>query len=224
MWRHRGFSDIYYATSENGSDWTISPEFPVMEGGEPGEWDNPRMQISSAFVKDDTIHLCYSGGDFYTWRTGYAISLDGITWIKDTHNPVLDFGGEEDWDHMYVAFGSLMYDESDNILKIWYYGGDEMLKGDIGYAEFVNTTGMNNSSYDQELLVYPNPAKDILHLKVEGLIVNSYSITTINGQEVQNGFLSGNDLKIDISQLPNGMYFVTLRSNQRIMTAKLMIE
>jgi len=225
MWSHSsGLSDIYYATSANGSDWTISPESPVMVGGGPGEWDNPRMQISSAFLIGDTIHLCYAGGGFYTWRTGYATSPDGITWIKDTHNPVLNYGGLEEWDQMYVAFGSLMYDESENTLKMWYYGGDELLKGDIGYAEFVNTTGINNSTYDQGLLIYPNPAMDILHLHMANYGEKSYTITSISGQLVQNGFMSENDSQIDISQLPGGMYFVTLRSNQRTMTAKLMIE
>lgn len=225
MWSHYNNDlEVMYATSENGSDWTISLDSPVMVGAEPGNWDYPRMQVSSAIVIDDTIHMCYSGGDFYTWSIGYATSPDGINWVKDTQNPVLERGEVGEWDHMYVAFGSLLYDESDHILKMWYYGGDTIYKGDIGYAEFDYTNAINNSTYDQGLSIYPNPAKNILNLQRSSFGEKVYSITSINGQLVQSGFLSGDEVEIDVSHLPKGMYFVTLRSNQRLMTTKFIKE
>ncbi len=82
----------------------------------------------------------------------------------------------------------------------------------------------DKATYDLGLLIYPNPAKDILYLQQDSYGEKLYSITSINGQLVQRGYLDGNELQIDISNLPGGMYFVTLRSNQRLMTTKFMID
>jgi len=53
-------------------------------------------------------------------RIGHATSLDGVTWIKDTNNPVMDVGPEGSWDDGGVGCCSVIYDGSQ--YHMWYIG------------------------------------------------------------------------------------------------------
>lgn len=63
----------------------------------------------------------------------------------------------------------------------------------------------------EENIIYPNPAKYFIYLNEE---VSTYSISNLNGEIIQkdNNLLS---LKIDISKLENGVYFLSFK-NQNI--------
>ena len=224
MWSHSSsLYEIYYATSSDGLVWNISPETVNLFRGTSGEWDYPRMQISSAIEKNDTIHLCYSGGAFFDWRIGYATSRDGINWTKDEKNPVIDTGEDGGWDDLFVAFGSLMFDESDSQLKMWYHAGAEMLKGGIGYAEFSDVTGVETEdrSYMESLRVYPNPVSDIVTIQTEGYGKQCIEILSLSGQIIFSKEMDGNEMQIDLSEWNKGMYVIRLTSDNKTNTRKL---
>jgi predicted GH43/DUF377 family glycosyl hydrolase len=225
MWSHTSsLYEIYHATSSDGLVWNISPETVELYRGDPGEWDYPRMQISSAAMKGDTIHLCYSGGDFYDWRIGYATSTDGINWTKDEINPVLDPGEAGGWDDLFIAFGSLMYDESVNKFKMWYYAGAEFLEGSIGYAQYLNVTGTYDKSYDQKLLVYPNPASDQVTIQTSVKEKQVLEIHSLIGQLMFCGKVDKAQVQLDLSGFRKGVYILTLKSESGSVSCKLIIN
>ncbi len=84
--------------------WEKHPDNPVLTPGSPGEWDEDCISPSSVIYYDSTYHMWYTSGRFDTipHRIGHATSPDGITWTKDTNNPVLDVGPEGDWDDNHV--------------------------------------------------------------------------------------------------------------------------
>jgi len=127
--------EMGYATSVNGADWDLYENNPVLKCGEYGKWDRPRLQASSVIKLGDDYHLCYSGGDFYGWRLGFATSRDGINWAKSLQNPMVDVGPDGSWDDLFVSFASLLYDADSNRFKMWYLGGNVQFGGAIGYAE-----------------------------------------------------------------------------------------
>ncbi len=59
-----------------------------------------------------------------------------------------------------------------------------------------------------DIQVYPNPARDILGLRVRNYASLNYSITDLNGKTVVSGQVSGRAL-IDISSLAPGVYLLT---------------
>ena len=61
-----------------------------------------------------------------------------------------------------------------------------------------------------EFVLYPNPAKNELIIKNEELRMENYSIFNIAGQVVVAGFKPDHngETTIDVSHLPNGMYFI----------------
>ena len=84
----------------------------------------------------------------------------------------------------------------------------------------VTVTWDNVQEQGKETKVYPNPAKNVLH--VVGADLTQVEIFNIMGQSMLN--LSENFETIDIGQLPNGIYFVRLQSKHEQKTVKLVIE
>jgi len=78
--------------------------------------------------------------------------------------------------------------------------------------------------YDNSIFIYPNPASDILNFSVKNNIaVSGISINDISGKEVyQSGNIISNS--IDVSSLSAGVYFVTFRSDNAIVTKKFIKE
>ena len=74
--------------------------------------------------------------------------------------------------------------------------------------------------YSKAAKVYPNPAKDMLHIVGDGL--TQVEVFNIMGQSVLR--LSENFEAIDISHLQNGIYFVCLKTNEGEKTHKLVVE
>ena len=74
--------------------------------------------------------------------------------------------------------------------------------------------------HGKEAKVYPNPAKNMLH--VEGAGITQVEVFNIMGQSVLR--IGENFEAIDISCLQNGVYFVRLKTNNGEKTLKLGIE
>lgn len=74
--------------------------------------------------------------------------------------------------------------------------------------------------YSKEARVYPNPAKNILH--VEGAGLTEVEVFNIMGQSVLN--VNENFETINIGHLKNGIYFIRIKTTEGEKTVKLVIE
>ncbi len=74
--------------------------------------------------------------------------------------------------------------------------------------------------------VFPNPAKNILQIETLNLISKNteINISDLTGKILFSKILSTNTSTIDISELPKGLHFVTIRNNEAFYTQKLIIE
>jgi Secretion system C-terminal sorting domain len=78
---------------------------------------------------------------------------------------------------------------------------------------------LNNKDFEneQKLIVYPNPASDFLNIDIENSQAK-ISIFNLLGQEVfasnQDNLLTKNQLRIDISSLKEGIYFLNVLEGQ----------
>lgn len=80
-------------------------------------------------------------------------------------------------------------------------------------------------------LVYPNPAKDKLTIKLDASSVTNTEeitkvvLTTILGENVGSDEVeNGEQITINTSHLANGIYFITLKNNNTTSTQKIIIE
>jgi len=90
--------------------------------------------------------------------------------------------------------------------------------------EVSNPLGINDPIFENKILLYPNPAKDILNLQCNSL--NKISATFYNsiGQELSTNFLINQNKMIDISELENGFYFLKITDGHKVVIKKVIVE
>ena len=102
----------------------------------------------------------------------------------------------------------------------------------IGYEDEPNlfpktgTEGMNIPAGLTDLVaptlqVYPQPAKDILHVEMPGTEILSASLFTLNGALVSETTI--NTTTIAVAHLPKGIYLLQVNSKEGIATKKIII-
>ena len=78
------------------------------------------------------------------------------------------------------------------------------------------STGVAQPSRDMDLACYPNPAGSTLNIQVNGNDRDiNYTITDICGHTVISGKSSSRFIRLDVSQLPAGLYQVNLDSGSK---------
>jgi len=72
------------AFSNDGINWTTSPENPVLSPGPIGSWDETAVAGATVMKDENGYKLYYSGWSdpFSNWHIGLATSSDGINWLK----------------------------------------------------------------------------------------------------------------------------------------------
>ena len=84
---------------------------------------------------------------------------------------------------------------------------------DAIYSEIHGVEEDGPSTGSGTLLVYPNPANDILFVETRSIAsqpAQTYHITNLMGQTVLSGSINDEKQQIDIKELPVGMYFITV--------------
>jgi hypothetical protein len=210
-------------------------------------------QKSLGGIRDDWAFSIQQTTDDGYIVTGHSYSIDGdimghIGTISycDYWVVKLNATGTLAWQK---SLGGAVYDLSNSIQQTtdggyivsgysWSNDGD--ITGHHGTTDFddywivklfpvsgVNELSKNNSN----LNIYPNPANNLITIETNAinngqLSINNGQITIINikGQEVKSLNFKDCKLQIDVSDLPGGLYFVKVRSEQGVSIAKFVKE
>jgi len=84
-------------------------------------------------------------------------------------------------------------------------------------------TGINNSSTNNAVSMYPNPADNLLNIR-SAQSINNIKIVSVIGQEVKSVNPATNQITLDISNLESGIYFVTITTENGSVIKKLTIK
>ena len=82
-----------------------------------------------------------------------------------------------------------------------------------------STTGVNEiQNSTSNILVYPNPANDLLTIQLNSITENfTTEIFNTLGEKI---YQSANNKTIDVSTFSQGMYFISVHQGNKILTAK----
>ena len=81
-----------------------------------------------------------------------------------------------------------------------------------GIEEEGPSTSSTGSGTAETFTVYPNPANGVLFVETvhaPSLPAETYRITNLMGQTVLSGNINADNQQINVSSLPQGMYFIT---------------
>lgn len=103
---------------------------------------------------------------------------------------------------------------------------------DIAIAQFdrtlqgTPTSLLNLPNYGNEIVIYPNPAKEILNIQFNNKSNNTIKImiTNLLGETVLTETTISNTISINTSQLNSGVYFVTIFDSEIQSTQKIIIQ
>lgn len=133
----RGGTSIGLAESKDGVVWERVTEGPVLGSGARGSWDESAVGDPYAVRCGKTFYLFYLGQNrFGVQRLGVARSDDGVHWRKSHLNPLLEPGGEGDFDAGGLGEPAVFF--SDGRWRMLYTGRDSAEVRRLGWATSVD--------------------------------------------------------------------------------------
>lgn len=133
LWYSGGRHKVGYALSADGRAWTRYCHNPVLEGAGL-DWESNQVKSTEVAWIDPYYVMTYSGGGTGAFQVGWAMSTDGVRWVR-AEEPVLspaEEGGT--WESTSTIGAAIIVDEAAGVLRAWY-GGTGLDTSAIGYAE-----------------------------------------------------------------------------------------
>ena len=147
---------------------------------------------NSRIYKVDTSGILYSiAGNGLSGYTGDGMVADSAE-FHDPWGVCVDFCG-----NLYVAD-----DNNERVRKVTF---DTTCNG--------STTSTREVAGFGQMSIYPNPTASTLNIK-STVLINQITITNLLGQMVLKSHCQKEEAQIDVSFLPNGMYFVNLNGTE----------
>lgn len=87
----------------------------------------------------------------------------------------------------------------------------------------LNTITNINSQESDEILIYPNPANNLLNVILPEKIIFIVKITNTLGQVFVNKEISSEISVVNISELPEGLYFVSIINDTSVLTVQELV-
>jgi beta-1,2-mannobiose phosphorylase / 1,2-beta-oligomannan phosphorylase len=194
MWYAGGKNDFHnrigYATSPDGVNWTKYSANPILIPDAP--WETDAVGNHCVVHSLNGYQMWYLGGindAVTTGAIGYATSIDGISWIKDTvHNPVLTKGAAGEWDGRLVWAPRVL--NLNGMYYMWYSGMSQTNYRRIGLATSADS-GITWNKYSNNPVLTPTSSiwdalyvqdgqvifyNDTLHMWYTGVRGSSFKI------------------------------------------------
>jgi hypothetical protein len=187
---------------ENTHDWLMTPQITVPNEDETliYYW----LWYHSEYTYVNKFYIMIYDCDNSTWEQGYL--------LENAFNSPLHYVEEYTFD--------LAPWKGKNIKIAFVKNGTyQMAMDDI--RVICNPTSGISDIVNTQVAIYPNPAKNIINIKLEKIpLDNRLQITDISGKTMLLKTITSNTTEIDISSLKSGIYFVRIGN----ITKKLMVE
>ena len=89
----------------------------------------------------------------------------------------------------------------------------------------INSVGLIESNFDNDIIIYPNPTSGILKLDLGSRYDKlQVKVLTFEGKIVQSQQLSGQIMNLNLSELADGIYFIQLQSDEQRAVLRVVKE
>jgi len=109
--------------------------------------------------------------------------------------------------------------------KYWNYYGTMVMDGDSAYY-YHTVLGIDDLTVQEgSITVYPNPTSEQITIETSAIqTASQLSILNLNGQEILTRQITKPKTQLDVSCLPNGVYFIRLTSDKTVSIGKFIKE
>lgn len=233
-----GFANEGIACSSGNSVSVFNSLFKNCEQGIEAGYGSPSVDVNHCVFLNNDVGIRF--GDNYNWGCSGQISVaNSISYnnLDNIRNYDVLSGGpvDEGISISYSITNDADYDDQPYcLIAIPIFEANYLLTPESPGVAAANDGldfGLVNSLthlpeiiiYDN-ILIYPNPANNTLFLSLENPVTDKIriSIFSISGGKIfESFFYSQNNLfEIDITSIPNGLYFIISESSKGIMTSK----
>tara|TARA_R110002073_G_scaffold128397_3_gene274148 strand:+ start:2566 stop:4719 length:2154 start_codon:yes stop_codon:yes gene_type:complete len=105
------------------------------------------------------------------------------------------------------------------IVRHYNCTGQDKLYVDDFEVSYEASALSTNDNFTQNIVLYPNPTKSIISINIKEDV--HFILTNVNGQVLNKGILSQDKNIVNMSQLPKGLYFISLKNEQLKVTKKI---
>jgi hypothetical protein len=142
--------------------------------------------------------------------TGMQVSVP--TTVGDSMVYVKTVTAHSDWDFSRIFALAILQNENDKVIT---------QSAALSPSSNTNVTvGIKKVQKSTVYKVFPTPALNSLRIQSITSGLTQYNVVSISGSQVMTGSFS-NETVLDISTIPNGVYFITLESEEETYTQKV---
>lgn len=217
-WGNGPFENSWKADYVYNEDGTLKNT--LMNHWDAGSWN----VVSSDWFEYDEHGNCiewtHKNGnsvyDRYEYEYDLNYNFDQIVFL---YNP------EED-----IATKTLVEMNNKLMLSHWYTQNDSgvlIYVCDYIYSyNLIGTLGVQNpTSVAGDMLVYPNPASDLITFSAGNMTIKGLDITNTAGQVVlKKTNLNQREMNLDVSSFNPGVYFARILTSKGVVTKKFMVK
>jgi len=193
------------AFDANGVLWAAGSSLLSFDGITWTAYNHPAANNLTDVVID-------GGGNKWISYVGGLARFDGTDWVifNHTNSPIID-------DYMYCISVDIPNQ------TIW---GGSYCGGLISLQDTSLIVGIKHTdlAYEKaDISISPNPATGMVRIKINGLnqTANHAEIWSAGGKLMFNGSFNSNEIEVNISDFPRGIYFVSILNNKIIKCGKL---
>jgi hypothetical protein len=83
---------------------------------------------------------------------------------------------------------------------------------------------INETTATNDLEVYPNPAKDYIHIVIPDNSVKTLTIIDVTGRIVLEEAVTSDQLIVNVSDLPSGIYIIIAKGDDKVFKSRITIK
>jgi hypothetical protein len=96
--------------------------------------------------------------------------------------------------------------------------------GSSNTSNFCLNLGLDENSSSDAISVYPNPAEEYVTISANDLLIEKIEVVTITGQVISAVHAAAKQIKMDLSSLSSGVYFLKIYTENNSATKQLVVH
>ena len=230
-------NDIYVPIEHFQTDTTTKPYAPYKNGVHVGLLGDPTLTMYPLDLENSVSNLKAEKVNDYTVRLTWDISDLSTTHFYDVFRSNYADGPFDKVTEVSLTNISEFVDEYHHTGDVWYMVREKVLEFSPTASfwkhlrgKLVQTdvkSGVEENTEVDGITVAPNPTNSFVNLKLNYTSESTtYTIVNQNGMQVEQKRISNNsnELRIDFSAYPAGVYFLTINCGNDVKSYKVVRE